>query len=75
METTNTATLLATVISVQSGSLLVCSRCDRQQILVQTADACSFSCGDCVCVVYNGVMTASIPPQISADSISRVSCC
>ena len=69
-------TLHACVTKVCPCYLMVCDRCNQQEIQVNTSDACCFSVGDCVCIQYNGAMTTSLPPQISADSICRTgSCC
>ena len=46
----------------------------KQEVIVHSDRACCFSVGDTVCIVYNGVMTLSIPPQISAMSIRKISC-
>lgn len=68
-------TLWATVLEVRNSSLLVldCRTC--QQVIVFAQNAWRFSIGDCVRIEYNGVMTLSIPPQISAMRICRVRCC
>ena len=64
-------TMIATVREVECCRLLVCDHCTNQEVLVLTDDACCFNCGDCVCIHYNGVMTRSIPPQITATCISH----
>lgn len=68
-------TMNACVVRVCCCDLLVCDLCTSQEVLVHTSDACRFRVGEQVCIEYNGVMTASIPPQISADSIRRLTCC
>ena len=61
----------ARVLEVQCCSLLVCD-CDTcQQVQVNTDDACCYRVGDCLCIHYNGAMTNSLPPQISATCIHR----
>ena len=40
-------------------------------VQVNTANACCYQVGDCLCIHYNGAMTNSIPPQISATCIHR----
>ena len=67
--------MCASVLQVQEASLLVFDQAGCRQVLVHTANANCFCPGDCVCIVFNGVMTASIPPQISASSICRSACC
>ena len=62
--------LKAKVLRVCRCHLLVCDLCTHQEIHVHTPKACCFRVGDCVCIEHSGVMTMSIPPQITADSIS-----
>lgn len=64
--------LLATVLSVQRNSLLVFDLASQQRVRVISPDACRFRRGDIVRIQYDGVMTASIPPQISAQCITAV---
>lgn len=68
-------TLTAQVLDVRCGALLVCDCETSQQVQVNTDDACSFEVGDRLCIQYNGAMTNSIPPQISATCIRRISSC
>lgn len=75
MSSCRAKTMVASVISVECCSLLVCDHCTRQQVLVHTDEACCFSCGDCVCIHYNGAMTMSVPPQITATCITCVNTC
>lgn len=65
--------MIATVISMRRDSLLVFDFANRQQVQVNTNDAFRFRPGDLVRIRYNGAMTMSIPPQISAISIVRIS--
>ena len=65
--------MIATVLRVQRGSLLVFDFAGRQQVRVNTNDAFRFRPGDLVRIRYNGAMTMSIPPQISATRITRIS--
>ena len=75
MENNNmTTTMCAAVLCVHDCSLLVCDCSTRQKVLVHTDQACCFSCGDYVRIEYSGMMTMSLPPQITALSISRVCC-
>lgn len=55
--------------------LLVCDLCNGREVLVHTDKACCFCPGQCVCIEYNGAMTMSIPPQISAECIQQICCC
>lgn len=75
MEEAIRTTMLATVRQVCPRNLLVCDHSTDQEVLVHTANACCFSRGDCVCIHFSGVMTMSIPPQITATCIHRVNCC
>ena len=68
-------TMCAVVCQVQDGSLLVCDQSNCQQVQVNTSCANCYSAGDRICIHYNGAMTNSIPPQISADCIHKVSSC
>lgn len=69
------ATLQAIVLNVSNASLLVCDLSSRQQVIVHTAQARCFCPGERICIRFNGVMTASIPPQISALCIDRLCPC
>lgn len=64
-------TMIARVLRVECCALLVCDCETRQEVLVHTDRARCFSCGECVCIRYSGAMTASIPPQITAECIAR----
>lgn len=70
-------TMTAAILEIHCGDLLVCDKSTNQTVLVHTEDACRFRCHECVCIHYNGAMTASIPPQISATRIHRLPqhCC
>lgn len=68
-------TMNATVREVREGSLLVCDHSTNQTVVVHTPHPCRFSPGDEVCIHYSGVMTMSLPPQISATCITKVSSC
>lgn len=70
-------TMCATVRQVQCCELLVCDHCTSEEVVVHSDQACHFCVGDQVCICYNGAMTFSVPPQISAARITRMSsrCC
>ena len=76
MESTPTpnAVMCATVCRACPSYLLVCDHATRQQVVVHTDQACRFPAGTDVRICYDGAMTASMPPQISAQSIQRLSC-
>ncbi len=64
----------AIVIQVCRCYLLVCDCGTGQTVHVHTDRACCFRCGDHVCIVYSGAMTASLPPQITASRITKMNC-
>lgn len=64
-----TVTMNACVLRVCCCELLVCDLCTCQEVLVHTNQACCFQVGQRVCIEYNGAMTMSIPPQISASCV------
>lgn len=63
-------TLLGTVVRAWGSQVLVTDNSNGQEVLVNTNNSTSnLNAGDQVRVVYDGIMTSSIPPQISAQSI------
>ena len=63
-------TMIATVIRAWGSQVLVNDNANGQEVLVNTTYSTSnLAAGDQVRIVYDGVMTASLPPQISAQSI------
>lgn len=63
-------TLLGTVVRAWGSQVLVTDNSNGQEVLVNTNNSTSnLNAGDQVRIVYDGIMTASIPPQISAQSI------
>ena len=63
-------TMLATVVQAWGTQVLVTDNANGQEVLVNTNNSTSnLNAGDQVRIVYDGIMTASIPPQISAQSI------
>ena len=64
-------TMLATVVqSWNTTQVLVTDNANGQPVVVNTEyDTRGLVPGDQVRIVFNGVMTASLPPQISAQSI------
>lgn len=62
-------TMNARVLRVCCCEMLVCDLCTCQEVLVHTSNACCFRPGQCVRITFNGAMTMSIPPQISADCV------
>lgn len=72
---TEAVSMKARVLQVRDCDLLVCYCCNQQEVLVHTPDACRFQVGDQICIRYSGIITMSLPPQISATDISRGCCC
>ena len=63
-------TVLATVVQAWGNQVLVRDNSNSQEVLVNTRYSTgNLAAGDQVRIQYDGVMTASIPPQISAQSI------
>ena len=75
LEQTESTVLNAVILKVWDCRLLVCDCCTGQAVLVHTDQACCFSRGDQVRILYSGAMTMSFPPQISAADISHSECC
>lgn len=72
MNSNMSTTMLATVRGVNRCSLSVHDQSTDQEVIVHYDCACHFRVGDRVCIHYNGVMTKSLPPQISATCIECV---
>ncbi len=64
--------MIAMVREVRPNQLVVRDRANFQSVVVNTNDTRCFSVGDIVSILYNGVMTKSLPPQISAIRIRRL---
>ena len=63
-------TLLGTVVLACGCQVLVTDYSNGQEVLVNTNNSTgNLNAGDQVRVIYDGIMTSSIPPQISAQSI------
>ena len=62
--------MLATVVQAWGSQVLVTDNSNGQEVLVTTNYFTgNLNAGDQVRIVYDGIMTTSIPPQISAQSI------
>lgn len=74
MESDFMVTMTATVVQAWGSQVLVRDNSNDQEVLVLTGYSTgNLTAGDQVRIVYNGVMTASIPPQINAQSICVLS--
>ena len=63
-------TMIATVVQAWGSQVLVTDNANGQEVLVNTNHSTSnLMTGEQVRIVYDGIMTASLPPQISAQSI------
>ena len=63
-------TMIATVVQAWGSQVLVTDNANGQEVLVNTNNStANLAAGDQVRIVYDGVMTASLPPQIGAQSI------
>ena len=63
-------TMIATVVQAWGSQVLVTDNSNSQEVLVNTNNSTTnLAAGDQVRIVYDGIMTASLPPQISAQSI------
>ncbi len=65
-------TICAVILEISDRRLLVRDSKTDQEIAVNIRCNCNFRVGDRVIIVYNGAMTRSIPPQISAIRIRKV---
>lgn len=63
--------MIATVISTDSRGLLVIDSATGNEVFVNFNNAGAFRPGDIVRILYTGTMTLSIPPQITATSVTR----
>ena len=68
-------TMCATVCEVCCDTLLVRDHSTCTEVLVHTSEAHCFCVCDQVRIEYTGIMTLSIPPQISAISITKLFRC
>ena len=63
-------TMIATVVRAWGSQVLVTDNANGQEVLVNTNHSTSnLMTGEQVRIVYDGIMNASLPPQISAQSI------
>ena len=63
-------TMIATVVQAWGSQVLVTDNSNSQEVLVNTNNSTTnLAAGDQVRIVYDGIMTASLPPQIGAQSI------
>ena len=65
-------TMCAVILEISDDRLLVRDSRTRQEVVVNIPCSCNFSVGDRVRISFNGAMTMSIPPQISAERIRKL---
>ncbi|MCM1133752.1 MAG: YobA family protein [Ruminococcus flavefaciens] len=65
--------MCATVSCVEDNRLMVINNNTQQEVAVNT-NCLDFEQGDRVKIIYNGIMTMSIPPQINARRIIKLNC-
>lgn len=64
--------MCATILEVNQNDLLVRDNATSQEVVVNTSNVCNLREGNRVKIIYNGIMTRSLPPQINAVRIIRV---
>ena len=64
--------MIATVVRQTPQGILVTDISNGDQVQVNLSGPARFAPGDRVRITYNGVMTRSIPPQITAESIQNI---
>lgn len=64
--------IYASILENNGNQLLVSDYAARQEIAVNLRCGCGFRVNDNVKIIYNGIMTMSIPPQISPCSVTRI---
>jgi hypothetical protein len=69
MEMNETYTMRAQILQAGQCHLCVCDLDTRQIVLVRWRCACLFARGEYVCIEYDGVMSRSRPPQITASRV------
>lgn len=63
--------MCAEILEIRDRQLLVRDSETEQEIAVNTRCNCNFRVGDKIIIFYDGTMTRSIPPQISAKRIRK----
>lgn len=64
--------MCAVILEINRDNLLVQDSETNQEVLVHTNCTCNLNVNDRILILYNGIMTMSIPPQINAVRISRM---
>lgn len=64
--------IYASVLEINGNQLLVLDHATQQEIAVNLRCGCNFRVNDNVKIIYDGIMTMSIPPQISVRRIIKI---
>lgn len=64
--------IYASILEINGNQLLVFDHATQQEVAVNLRCGCNFRINDNVKIIYNGIMTMSIPPQISAQRITKI---
>ncbi len=64
--------IFAKVLEIEKNRILVMDYNTNQEVAVNLQCGCNFRVGDMIQIVYNGIMTMSIPPQINAQRITVI---
>lgn len=64
-------TMCAVILETGNDQLLVRDSKTDQEIIVNTRCSCDFRVGDRILIFHRGMMTMSLPPQISAVRITK----
>lgn len=68
-------TMTGEILEINQGQILIRDEATEQEVAVNTSSCiCGLAVGDRVHILYSGVMTRSLPPQISAMRITRLNC-
>ena len=61
--------IFAKILETEKNRILVMDLNTNQEVAINLQCGCKFKVGDMIQIVYNGMMTMSIPPQINAQRI------
>lgn len=64
-------TMSALVLGVYDNRLLVRDSNTKQEVIVNLRRSCDLRAGDRVQILFGGIMTLSLPPQISAILVRK----
>ncbi|MDE5753117.1 MAG: hypothetical protein K2H89_01020 [Oscillospiraceae bacterium] len=67
-------TMTGVILEINENQILIRDEATNQEVAVNTCCVCNLAVNDRVSILYSGMMTMSIPPQISARRITRLNC-